>query len=114
MKFRKLAKDKNGTILQEGDIIQLFHDTGNITEAVVDKIHQPIREEFPELAVLEVASDWRGIEFDINRKNLNITQYKTCNILPNHKLRDDVPRFKILKEISEKSASNAPVKRRVE
>lgn len=113
MKFRKIAKDRSGTILQEGDIIQLFHDTGNITEAVIDKIHQPIREEFPELTVVEVTSDWRGISVDTKRRTLDILQYKTCNILTNNNLRDDVPRFKKLKEIAEKSASNAPFKRRI-
>jgi len=111
MKYKKIAKDTNGNILQEGDVIQLHN--GNIVEAAINKITQPVREQFPELEVVIVTTDWKGTGIDVKKQTLDIHAYKTCSLLPLKHLRDDVPKFKKLKEVAEKAAKKAPFKRRV-
>lgn len=111
MKYKKIAKDKTGIILQEGDVIQL--NNGKVVEAAINKILQPVREQFPELEVVTVSTDWKGNGIDVKKLTLQIHEYKTCKMLPITALRDDVPKYKKLKEIASVAASKAPFKRRI-
>jgi len=111
MKYKKIAKDSTGKILQEGDIVQLHNE--NPVEAAITKISQPVREQFPELEVVVVTTDWKGTGINVKKQTLDIHKYKTCTLLPVTHLRDDVPKFKKLKEVAVDAAKKAPFKRRV-
>lgn len=96
MKMRKIAKDKTGKVLKEGDIIHL-----NDGVAVIRKIEQPYRDEFPILVTYKVTLDWKGAVEKYNEEQLNINDYKLCTVIDGSKLRDDVQHFKNLKLISQ-------------
>jgi len=113
MKFKKIAKDKRGMILQEGDVIQRLVNEEYV-DSVVNKIRQPVREQFPEIEVIDVTTDWKGNGLDIIRKTLDINEYKNCRVLPTKYLRDDVPKFMKLKELAAIAESKAPIKRRID
>lgn len=95
--MRKIAKDKTGRVLQEGDVIQL-----NDGMAVIEEINQPRRDEFPLLMTSRVWLDWKGVMEKCDSSHLRIDDYKQCVILDGGKLRDDVQYLRNLKLISER------------
>lgn len=97
MKMRKIAKDKTGKVLQEGDIIQLEDGM-----AVIEAIDQPHRDRFPTLITSRVWLDWKGALKKADASNLIIDDYKHCAVIDGSKLRDDVQYFKDLKLISDR------------
>lgn len=95
MKMRKIAKDRAGTVLKEGDIIR-FNDG----IAVVEKIDQPRREEFPTLVATKATTDWKGKLEKYGPTRLQIDDYKQCLVVERDKLRDDVQHLRNLKLMS--------------
>ena len=102
MKMRKIAKDTKGKVLEEGDIILLHEENDTPLVCVIRKMHQPTRDEFPELRVTKITTDWRGQNVTVDRVTLVFDQYKICHVIPPENLRDDVPVFVKAKEIHDK------------
>lgn len=96
MKMKKIAKDKTGKVLKEGDIIQM-----NDSVAVIRKIEQLYRDEFPILVTYKVTLDWKGVVEKCNEERLDINSYKQYMIIDGSKLRDDIQHFKNLKLMSQ-------------
>jgi len=88
MKFAKIAKDRAGKVLNEGDIVSCRFDE-HVALGVVRKITQRAREMFPELHVTFAVADWRGANIKTYRRVLGIEEYKNCSLVPSTRLRDD-------------------------
>lgn len=100
MKFAKIAKDITGRVIEEGDIL-MYWDDGNMAHAVVVKILQRNRNEFPSVQLLSVATDWRGSNVNVQRSTIGVDIYKSSRIRAPSDLRDDVPYFQKVKEIQQ-------------
>ena len=94
MKFRREARDKTQAKLEEGDILQVDGDT----LAVVTKIIRFGREQFPDLKVTKVISDFTGRKVTVENATFNAEMYRTFRRLDPSLLRDDVPRYARAKE----------------
>lgn len=110
MKYKKIAKDKKGTILQEGDIIQFKRD--DIIPCVIDKIIQRSRDEYPELEVFEVTTDWKGGNVNTKKNVLTQEMYRNCVLVHSNLLSDSIQHTK-LKMLAKKAYNRMHFRRRV-
>lgn len=111
MKFAKIAKDTSGKVLEEGNVLVYWND-GNLTHAVIDKIVQRSRDQFPTIQVLNVTSDWRGNNIKVQRSTLTVETYKAGRVLHADTLRDDVPVNVKVKEVQQSVLAKSQRKRR--
>lgn len=98
MKFAKIAKDVNGQIIEEGDILFYWHED-HPTWGVVNKIVSRGRDLFPHLEMKHVSSDWKGQNLKVHRYNIDVEGYRKSRVLAEDQLRDDKPDFAKLKEL---------------
>jgi len=112
MKYRKIAKDKNGTILQEGDIIT--YNNGEVIQCVIDRINQPSREMNPDLEVFEVTTDWKGNGLSTKKNTLPYDTYRDCVLMKSEFISNTSPKYTKLNQLAEKAYSRMAFRRRVE
>lgn len=111
MKFAKIAKDTAGKVLEEGDVL-VYKNNDETVHAVIDKIIQRNRDQFPNVQVLNVTSDWRGNNVKVKRSTLSVEAYKVGRVLNAKLLRDDVPVNAKVKEIQAQALAKTPKKNR--
>jgi len=104
MKFKKRARDRTQAVLNEGDIIQVDGDT----VAVIRKIVHFGRDQFPDLQVTEIKTDFLGKLVKMQRATYNVEQYHTYRCLDPNMLRDDAAKFAKAKELRQKILSEKP------
>lgn len=109
MKFAKIAKDTEGKVLEEGDVL-VYKNNGDLVHAVIDKIVQRNRDQFPNVQVLNVTSDWRGNNVKVQRSTLTVEAYKVGRVLNASLLRDDVPVNVKVKEVQQSVIAKSPKK----
>jgi hypothetical protein len=110
MKFAKIAKDTTGRVLEEGDILLYQNDKGNSTTGVIDKILQRSRDQFPNVQVKTVTTDWRGANIKVQRSTIAVEAYKIGRVVQPGALRDDVPSNTKIKEIQQEIMAKTPNK----
>lgn len=98
MKFAKIAKDITGKVIEEGDILFYWLDN-HTTWGVVNRIVPRGRDQFPDLEMKHVSSDWKGQNLKVHRYTINAENYHRRRVLHETSLRDDVPSFARLKEL---------------
>lgn len=96
MKFKRQARDRTQKQIEEGDIL-----TSGDTLALVRKIIRFGREEFPELKVTTVNTDFLGRNIKLGHTTYTVNEYKRTRLLRPELLRDDVPKYKKVKELRE-------------
>lgn len=89
MKAKRHARDRKRKIIEEGDIIQV---DGSIL-AVVKKVINYGREEFPDLAVTELTTNFVGHVMSESEEIYFFEQYKKTTILNPNMLREEVEKF---------------------
>jgi len=109
MKFAKIAKDIAGRVLNEGDVIMYSAD-GVATSAVIDKIIQRSRDQFPSVQVMGITADWRGNNVKVRRSTINVETYKLSRVIDASLLRDDVPKNAKVKEVQQSVLAKTPKK----
>ena len=102
MNFKRQARDKTNQIITEGDILQLV-DT-NI--AVVQRVVRFGREQFPELHVTLISTDFLGKNISTTKEALTSQTYRRCRKLDPVMLRDDVPKHAKAKNLRESAITN--------
>ena len=112
MKFKRIAKDKKGKILQEGDVITYKRD--DVIESVIEKIVRVSREEYPDMEVSEVITDWKGNVQSIRKNTLTHDLYRNCVLVHPSFLSGDSPKFQKLRQLSEKAFNRAGFRRRID
>jgi len=90
MKFSKIAKDTTGQVLDIGDIL-LYSNDGQANIAVIRKIVQRDRNQFPQLEVSVITADWRGQNVRAQHRVLAMETYKKARVSDPASLRSDVP-----------------------
>ena len=100
MKLKKIAKDRVGKVLEEGNIIHC--GVGDYL-AVIRAIVQPSRDELPYLRVTKVMTDWKGKNPKVSQSTMHFDDYKLCRIIDPALLRDDVESHVRIKKIREQS-----------
>lgn len=98
MKFKREARDRAQVRLEEGDILQVNSDT----IAVVAKVVRHGREQFPDLQVTTITTDFLGKKVTTRRATYQAEAYKQSRRLDPSTLRDDVPKYQKAKELREK------------
>ena len=109
MKFAKIAKDVAGKVLEEGDVL-LYSNNGVPTTAVIDKIVQRSRDQFPSVQVMNVVADWRGENIKVQRSTITVESYKAGRVMHPNMLRDDVPMNAKVKEVQKSVMASSPKK----
>lgn len=98
MKFQKKARDITGMLLEEGDIILLSED-GSTVSAVVSTIRPSAREEYPNIEIKKVTTNWLGKVTGVKKEVIGAGKYKRSRKITPASLRDDVPAHEKIKEI---------------
>lgn len=100
MKFQKKARDITGALLEEGDII-LLSENGNTVSAVVATIRRSARDEYPNVEIKKVSTNWLGKVTGVKKEVIGVDKYKKSRKIQPASLRDDVYAHERIKEIRE-------------
>lgn len=105
MEFKRQARDRTKRIMYKGDIISVLLEKVLFT-GVITKVERFGRDNFPELHIQAISSDWKGEKLVVESKKLIFNEYKNSRILEPQLLRSDSTVYQKALELREKITPN--------